>query len=35
MARAAGGKWRDPDAALLAKIRDEEKKRREAGHDSH
>lgn len=35
MARAAGGKWQDPDAALLAKIRDEEKKRREAGHESH
>jgi hypothetical protein len=27
MARAAGGKWQDPDAAMLAKIRNEEKKR--------
>lgn len=27
MARAAGGSWRDPDAAMLAKIRAEEKKR--------
>ena len=27
MARAAGGRWQDPDAAMLAKIRAEEKKR--------
>jgi cytochrome c5 len=27
MARQAGGKWQDPDAAMLAKIRAEEKKR--------
>jgi cytochrome c5 len=27
MARQAGGKWKDPDAAMLAKIRSEEKKR--------
>lgn len=27
MAREAGGKWQDPDAAMLAKIRTEEKKR--------
>jgi cytochrome c5 len=27
MARAAGGSWQDPDAAMLAKIRAEEKKR--------
>ena len=29
MARAAGGKWQDPDARMLARIRAEEKKRRE------
>jgi cytochrome c5 len=28
MARASGGKWRDPDDAMLAKIRAEEQKRR-------
>jgi cytochrome c5 len=28
MARASGGKWQDPDDAMLAKIRAEEKKRR-------
>jgi cytochrome c5 len=28
MARQAGGGWRDPDDAMLAKIRAEEKKRR-------
>jgi cytochrome c5 len=27
MARAAGGDWKDPDAAMLARIRAEEKKR--------
>jgi cytochrome c5 len=27
LARAAGGSWQDPDAAMLAKIRAEEKKR--------
>ena len=27
MARESGGKWQDPDAAMLAKIRAEEKKR--------
>ena len=27
MARSAGGRWQDPDAAMLAKIRAEEKKR--------
>ncbi len=27
MAREAGGRWQDPDAAMLAKIRAEEKKR--------
>jgi cytochrome c5 len=27
MARAAGGNWRDPDEAMLARIREEEKKR--------
>jgi hypothetical protein len=27
MARAAGGNWKDPDAALLKRIRAEEKKR--------
>ena len=35
MARQAGGNWKDPDAALMAKIRAEEKQRREMGHDSH
>ena len=30
MARESGGKWQDPDAAMLAKIRAEEKKRRDA-----
>ena len=29
MAREAGGKWKNPDAAMLAKIRAEEKKRRD------
>jgi len=28
MARAAGGDWKDPDAKMLARIADEEKKRR-------
>lgn len=32
MARAAGGKWKDPDAAMLAKIQAEVKQHR---HDSH
>ena len=27
MARAAGGDWKDPDSAMLNRIRDEEKKR--------
>jgi cytochrome c5 len=30
MARESGGKWKDPDEAMLAKIRAEEKKRRQA-----
>jgi cytochrome c5 len=30
MARAAGGEWKDPDASMLARIRAEEKKRRES-----
>jgi cytochrome c5 len=30
MARAAGGDWKDPDAKMLARIRSEEKKRRES-----
>lgn len=30
MARSAGGDWQEPDAAMLAAIRDEEGKRREA-----
>jgi cytochrome c5 len=30
MARAAGGEWKDPDAALLARIRTEEKLRIES-----
>lgn len=30
MANAAGGKWKDPDAAMLARIRAEEKKRIDA-----
>jgi cytochrome c5 len=30
MARESGGKWKDPDEATLAKIRAEEKKRRQA-----
>jgi cytochrome c5 len=28
MARAAGGKWKDPDAKMLARIAEEEKERR-------
>jgi cytochrome c5 len=32
MARAAGGTWKDPDARMLARIADEEKKRRAAGN---
>ena len=35
MARQAGGSWRDPDDALLARIRAEEKTHREQGHDKH
>jgi cytochrome c5 len=31
MARAAGGGWKDPDAAMLKKIRDEEEHRRRSG----
>lgn len=27
MARSAGGNWKDPDAAMLSRIKDEEKKR--------
>lgn len=30
MAREAGGKWQDPDGAMLAKIRAEETKRRKS-----
>jgi cytochrome c5 len=33
MARQAGGTWRDPDDALLERIRAEEKKRLEQEHD--
>ncbi len=34
MARAAGGDWQDPDAAMLEKIRDEEEARRREQHGS-
>lgn len=32
MVRAAGGTWKDPDAKMLARIADEEKRRRAAGN---
>jgi len=35
MARAAGGKWKDPDAAMLAKIRAEVDGHRHESHGNH
>ncbi len=35
MARQAGGHWRDPDDAMLQRIRAEEKKHLEHGHGKH
>ena len=35
MARAAGGKWRDPDAEMMARIETEVKKHGEHGHKGH
>ena len=35
MARAAGAKWKDPDAAMLAKIRAEIDGHRHESHGSH
>ena len=35
MARASGGNWKDPDAAMMKRIQAEEQKHRSAGHASH
>ena len=35
MAREAGGKWRDPDATMMARIEAEVKKHGDQGHKGH